>query len=127
MNKAHILQEIQRTAAINGGTPLGSRRFTAETGIREADWLGKFWARWSDALREAGFAPNQLQGAYDTTELLEKYARLAQELGRLPTANDLRLKDRVDPDYPNQKVFERLGTKASPLKVLLVDPFSLFE
>ena len=112
MDKAHILQEIRRTAAVNNGKPLGSRRFTAETGIREADWMGKFWARWGDALREAGFAPNELQGAYDKTYLLEKYSKLAQELGRLPTANDLRLQHRVDPAYPDQKVFERFGTKA---------------
>jgi hypothetical protein len=119
VTKTHILDEIRRTTAANGGTALGSRRFSAETGIREADWLGKFWARWSDALREAGFPPNQLRGAYDTTELLERYTRLAQELGRLPTANDLRLKDRVDPGFPNQKVFERLGTKAELIRQVL--------
>lgn len=96
MNKTHILQEIKRTAIANGGAPLGWRRFTTETGIKEYDWLGKFWARWSDALREAGFAPNQLSVVYAKTELLEKYARLAQELGRLPTANDLRLKAKKD-------------------------------
>ena len=111
MDKTHILQEIKRTTAANGGVPLGWRRFTTETGIKEYDWLGKFWARWSDALREAGFTPNQLQGAYGKTELLEKYARLAQELGRLPTANDLRLKDRFDANFPSLRVFERLGTK----------------
>ena len=111
MGKEHILQEINRTASANGGKPLGWRRFAAETGVREADWLGKFWARWGDALQEAGFTPNRLQAAYSSTDLLEKYALFAEELGRLPTANDLRMKDRVEPGFPNQKVFERLGTK----------------
>ena len=119
MTKTHILREIKRTAAANGGVPLGWRRFETETGIKEYDWLGKFWARWSDALREAGFAPNQFQEAYGKTELLEKYARLTQELGRLPTANDLRLKGRLDANYPNGKVFERLGTKAEVVQQLL--------
>lgn len=119
MNKTHIIQEIQRTAAINGGAPLGWRRFATETGIKESDWLGKLGARWGDALREAGFAPNQLQGAYDKTELLEKYAGLAQELGRLPTANDLRLKDHHVANFPNQKVFERFGTKSELVQQLL--------
>lgn len=119
MNKAHILAEIKRTAAANGGLPRGSRRFETETGIKEADWLGKLWARWGDALQEAGFPPNQLQGAYDRTELLEKYARLAQELGRLPTANDLRLKSRVDAEFPSNKVFERIGPKAELVQQLL--------
>lgn len=111
ITKAQILSEIKRTAIANGGQPLGSRKFEAETSVKTSDWLGKFWARWGDAVREAGFAPNQLQGAYESDDLLEKFAVLAQELGRLPTANDLRLKDRQDPSFPNQKVFERLGNK----------------
>lgn len=72
MKKDYILQEIRRTAKENGGVPLGRQRFSHETGIKQSDWLGKFWARWGDALREAGFAPNQLQGAFDETLLLEK-------------------------------------------------------
>src|SRR4051794_11339136 len=60
MDKAHILAEIKRTAAANGGMPLGRQRFFAETGIKQSDWEGVHWARWSEALQEAGFAPNQL-------------------------------------------------------------------
>lgn len=119
MNKTHIIQEIKRTAAANGGVPLGWRRFTTETGIKEYDWLGKFWARWSDALREAGFAPNQLSVAYAKTDLLEKYATLAEELGRLPTDNDLRLKAKLDENFPSASVFERLGTKAELIQQLI--------
>ena len=85
----------------------------------ESEWLGKLWARWGDAVREAGFTPNQLNHAYDKTELLEKYAKLALELGRLPTANDLRLKHRKDSFYPDQKVFERLGKKAELIRQVL--------
>ncbi len=112
MKKDHILQEIRRTAEANGGVPLGWRRFYSETGIREYDWLGKFWARWSDAIREAGLAPNQLQGAYEESILLEKYASLTRELGRLPAKGDLRLKATQDPDFPSDKTFARLGPKA---------------
>ena len=115
----HILNEIRRTATANRGVPLGSRGFFNETGIPSSAWLGKFWARWSDALVEAGFSPNQLQGASDTDTLLEKYAQLAHELGRLPSANDLRLKDRNDPSYPNAKVFERLGMKSELVQKVL--------
>lgn len=111
MDKAHILREIKRTAEANGGVPLGRSRFLAETGIRESDWLGKFWARWSEAILEAGFTPNQLQEAYELPELLEKYARLALELGRLPTAPDLRLKARAQPDFPSSTTFGRLMKK----------------
>jgi hypothetical protein len=44
MTKGHILSEIRRTAAANGGVPLGVRRFFAETGVKESDWHGRFWA-----------------------------------------------------------------------------------
>jgi hypothetical protein len=59
MNKTHILQEIIRTAKINSGVPLGVDRFETETGIKEWDWK-KFWPRWNDVVREAGFTPNKL-------------------------------------------------------------------
>jgi hypothetical protein len=112
MNKAHILQEIKRTAEANGGVPLGKVKFESETGIKETDWFGKFWARWGEAVREAGFTPNQLTIAYDKNELLEKYANLSRELGRLPTGADLRLKTRRDSNFPSNSTFEnRFSTK----------------
>jgi hypothetical protein len=117
--KEHILGEIKRTAKVNGGAPLGWRKFEQETGIKEFEWFGKLWARWSDALREAGFAPNQLTSAYDKNELLEKYAKLAHELNRLPTSGDLRLKTRSDSNFPSNSAFEnRFGTKLKLVKEL---------
>lgn len=118
MKKEYILQEIKRTAKANGGVPLGSMRFTSKTGIKQSDWYGKFWARWGDALREAGFAPNEFQGAYDKTELLDKYAKLARELGRLPTAGDLRLKTRSHSEFPSHTAFDRIGTKSELVRQL---------
>jgi hypothetical protein len=119
-DKEHILQEIERTATANAGVPLGWRKFESETGVKYYDWFGVHWARWSDALREAGFAPNEFQGAYDTAELLGKYAGLAQELGRLPAKGDLRLKSRGDSGFPNEKTFERFGTKPELVGKVLV-------
>lgn len=116
MNKAFILEEIRRTARANGGVPLGSKKFEKETGIKQAEWWAKFWPRWSDALREAGFKPNELTTAYDEMELLRKYALLAKELGKIPTSADLRFRRRSHPELPNQKTFEnRLG----PMKELV--------
>lgn len=61
MNKQHITDEIKRTAAENGGVPLGTDRFADVTRIAEAAWRGRFWARCSDAVREAGLTPEDLE------------------------------------------------------------------
>ncbi|HMC64957.1 MAG TPA: GIY-YIG nuclease family protein [Gemmataceae bacterium] len=118
MDKAYILREIRRTAEANGGEPLGWRRFLTETGIRQSDWFGIHWARWSDALREAGFEPNELTEGYEAAELLEKIARLALELGRLPTNADLRLQAKREPGFPSDKTFGRLGPKPELVSLL---------
>lgn len=112
MNKEHILQEIRRTAEANGGTPLGSRKFAQETGIHDRDWLGKHWARWGEAVREAGYAPNQMTEAYEDTDLLERFVQLAKELRRLPTDKDLRLKAYNSTEFPDSRTFQKFGSKA---------------
>jgi hypothetical protein len=120
MDKTHILNEIKRTAAANGGVALGQNRFETETGIKQTDWYGKHWARWRDALRESGFAPNQLRSAFEEKLLLEKYARYAQELTRLPTSAELRLKARNDSGFPHSTTFRnRLGPKMELVEKLL--------
>lgn len=113
MKKEHILQEIKRTAEANGGAPLGWRKFAKETGIREADWLGKHWARWSDGIREAGLTPNQMKTAYSESLLMEKYIALAREIGKLPVKADMKLKGRSDTDFPDPITF---GSKPELVK-----------
>jgi len=63
MTKLYILQEIKRTTQANGGTPLRKPDFESETGIKRYDWFGVYWARWSDALREAGCEPHHVHAA----------------------------------------------------------------
>jgi hypothetical protein len=117
-----IVAAIQRTAAANGGKPLGRARFAQETGIQESDWSGKYWARWGDAIREAGLEPNQLQERiYDDTDLLAALIPEIRRLGRLPTALELRLRRRLpgDDGFPSHRAFERLGSKAQTRARLL--------
>lgn len=111
ITKAHILAEIQRLAEARGGAPLGKKRFYAETGIKESDWIGKHWARWGDAIREAGFTPNALVAGYGEEFLLEKLAGLARDLKRFPVRTELKLKARTDRGFPSANTFERLGPK----------------
>lgn len=113
MDKDHILAEIRRTAEANRGRPLGRGRFAAETGIQEHDWSGRYWARWGDAVAEAGFAPNTLQPRIADDVLLGVLAAEVRRLGRMPTAAELQLRRREDSGIPASRVFDRrLGPKA---------------
>ncbi len=108
--KQDIIDEIRRTAEENGGKPLGVARFEKETGINPYDW-GKYWARFGDAQKEAGFVPNQLQGAYDIDFLIEKTISLSRKLHKFPTYREIQVESSNDAQFPNKKVFSRLGTK----------------
>jgi hypothetical protein len=112
MDRQYILDEIRRTARPNNREPLGKRTFEKETGIKESDWLGKIWVRWSDAVREAGFEPNQLQVAYRDDVLLRKTIDLIRELGHFPVKGEFLLKARDDPGFPSHNTFRRFGSKA---------------
>jgi hypothetical protein len=110
-DKQRILAEIRRTAEANGGVPLGRAKFLQETGIKDSDWLGKIWARWGDAIVEAGLQPNQLQLAYDPDLLIEKFIGLARDLGHFPVSAEVRMKARSDSSFPWHNTFARFGSK----------------
>lgn len=112
VERGEILAAIRETAAGNGGRALGRNRFEQVTGITEYD-IGRYWARWGDAVREAGFEPNTLNQPFDEAELLETYAELVATLGHVPTNAELRLQRERDPTFPNAKVFQRFGSKAA--------------
>jgi hypothetical protein len=120
MNKQHILNEIKRTAQENGGMPLGINRFSQETGIRVHEWSGKYWARWSDALKEAGFAPNKfVTEGQGEDALIKQYAVLVRELGKIPVKAEIGLKRRKDPSFPTAELFhKRFGSKSRLLTKL---------
>jgi hypothetical protein len=61
VTKLYILQEIKRTTQANGGTPLRKLQFESATGIKRYDWFGVYWARWSDAIREADCMQDHIQ------------------------------------------------------------------
>jgi len=119
MNKQHIIDEIRRTAANNNGVPLGIKRFYTETGIRESDWFGRHWARWSEALIEAGYEPNQWQTSYDDEWVIEKLICFIRELGQYPVKAELLIKGRQDKSFPSQGVFRRLGNKPELVRKVL--------
>jgi len=119
MNKQHILDEIVRTAAQNGGVALGRERFFQKTGIKESDWLGKLWARWSDAVKEADCVPSKLTKRMDEAELFESYIALIRELGRIPAVSELKLKAKHAPGFPSHNTFRRFGSNAEQIQRLI--------
>ena len=97
LSREAIVLEIRRCADQNGGVAVGRARFTARTGIREADWLGRYWATWSDAVGRRGSHLNQLQGRYADEVLLEALAALARDLGHNPREPEIRMRRQPTP------------------------------
>ena len=118
LTKKEILNEVIKQAKNNDGVPLGWKRFEAITGIKPYDW-GKFWPRFGDVLKEAGFKPNKLRGAFSEEYLFEKLIILIRELGKFPVKGDFRVKKQNNSDFPNDKTFNRFGSKEKLVTKLL--------
>jgi hypothetical protein len=112
INREHILNEIQRVAIASKGSPPGRLKFASITGIHEHVW-SRYWARWGDALTEAGFKPNRWGRGFADEELLEKLAAYARELGRYPVGREIRLKALHDAAFPSENPFRRFGSRKS--------------
>jgi hypothetical protein len=95
-----ILAEIRRLALANGGQSPGRQVFEAHTGIRYAEWYGIYWARWGDAVAEAGFSPNSIQAKFNTEDLLKQVAEAYRHFGHVATDGELRLYGRSHPTFP---------------------------
>lgn len=119
IDKSHIIREIRHIANANGGKPPGVHIFERETGIRQSDWYPDTWPRWSDALDEAGYPPNKLQGRIDDEVVIEKYIALVRELKRFPVIGEIRRKARVDKSFPSHSRFERFGGKEKLIEAVV--------
>lgn len=97
-----ILTEIRRLAEADGGRAPGKSLFTRQTGIREHQWSGVLWARWSDALAEAGFAANTLQARFETADVLSRIIEACRHYQRLPTVAEFKLYRLSDATFPSK-------------------------
>jgi hypothetical protein len=114
-----ILPEIRRLALESGGRPPGEQAFTKATGITKGKWYGVFWARWGDALIEAGFEPNTWTQRSDSAEMLSKVAELCRQLGRLPIDAELRMRRKIDPEFPRAgTLFSHFSNRAGLVAAL---------
>jgi len=101
-----ILAEIRRIAAANGGKAPGAGLFRSETGIIESKWRGIYWARWSDALAEAGYSANEWTAKLDSSALLRRLAEIVSDLKRLPPYSELQIMRRADASVPSPKTLQ---------------------
>jgi hypothetical protein len=111
MDKQYILDEIRRTAL--DGKPLGRMRFLEQTGIKERDWSGIYWTKWSDAQVEAGFGALSLNSAYDEEQILRCVSELARRLGKVPTTPEMQFERRANRLFPNDRVISRRWNRAA--------------
>ena len=117
--REHILNEIRRIAREQGGVPPGRVRFEQETGIGESVWYGVIWARWNDAVAEAGFAPNNLQGKLPSDLVLSKYAEVCRYFGHVPSSGELRMYSRETVGFLSHNTFSKhFGRKEELIKAL---------
>ena len=98
--RERVISEIRRIHAELGVAP-GSRTFQQHSGIAEKEWRGKIWARWGDALKEAGLEANSLSPRLSDETILLAVAKAALAFGKMPTQNDLRIFWRDDPTTPS--------------------------
>lgn len=115
MTKSEILAEIRRTAEANGGVPLGTSRFRTETGIKRADWYGRYWSSWGEAVQEAGLQAQDWISAVPEERLLEQYVALVRTLGRVPRDPEVRMRRRTHPEFPSHGTFGGLAERRSCL------------
>jgi len=85
-----------------------------DTAIRRSQWYGIYWARWGDAVAEAGLIPNEKQAKTDTDLLLRKVAEAYRHYGRVATDGELALYRQRDPEFPwRQTIGLHYGSKAN--------------
>ncbi len=119
MTKDEILSEIRRLAEERGGR-IGLAAFLQATGIPEKQILGKHWARWNDALADAGIATASFgTPRSDETSVLEAVAQMIQRIKRWPTESELSLERRRDSSFPSLGVIRRLRKPGSLGRLLI--------
>lgn len=108
MTKEAILSEIRCAAQARGGR-IGLANFLEESGIPEKQILGKHWAKWNDALAEAGIDTISFSKPRTPEEaILEALCQFIGRLGEWPTENMLSLERRRDQTFPSLNVIRRL-------------------
>lgn len=117
--REEILDKMKRSIKENGGKALGKRRFSDKSGIPIYEIEGKFWAKYSDLVSEAGASPNEPYRKYPEGFLEEKVVLLIRggsiPNDKFPTLNELRVVHTHNPDFPFRAIKRRWSHFVSDL------------
>lgn len=109
--RALVLDALHRAAVENGGYPPGEKQFRANTGISAAAWQGKHWIRWSELIRDAGYAGIGRMVVRDDDLLLTRLAEVVRHFGKIPTSREIYFYARRHPGIPSAStITARFGT-----------------
>jgi hypothetical protein len=100
VTKEFILSKIRELSYDSTGKSIGLKKFCKASGISRAQVCGKYWAKWSDAVSEAGLKPNQMPQPLSTDTLCLKMAELITELGKFPSRDEINHKAFTDKTFP---------------------------
>lgn len=121
-----VLKLIRFHSAQNDGRGVSMDKFAELTGIKRHEWQGKLWARWNDALSEAGYGPNVFGSeSFDPDVLIHLLGDLTLELDAFPSHNDINFRHHQVPTFPRADAFAKhIGTadkRAQALAQLALD------
>jgi hypothetical protein len=107
ISKEEILSEIRKFVEANGGDIPGEHKFASATRIKQSAWKGKYWVRWTDAVREAGYDPNEMTKRIPDEDILGKLADLIIKLGHFPVRDEINMHATTVPGIPTWTTIKR--------------------
>ncbi len=117
--REEIIAEIHKFVATKHKSP-GERQFVAATRIKTSAWKGRFWARWSDAVREAGYDPNSMTPKIPEELILDQLASFVAKLGHFPVKDEINVQARATPGFPMwDTIKKRFGSMPGTAQALL--------
>ena len=120
IGREEILAEIRKFVGANDGEVPGERTFASATRIKESAWKGKYWARWTDAVREAGYDPNAMTQRIPDEDILAQLAGFITKLGYFPVRDEINVHARTTSGFPVwQTIKKRYGGMPQAVAALL--------
>ena len=85
-----------------------------------SEWYGIYFRSWGDALKAAGYEPNEKNLKFSSDLVLRKYAEAVRYFGRVPADIDIRMYSRSRQDFPGHTTFtSHFGNKAGLVAALV--------